>query len=792
MSTLSFGGYRLDTLKARLYHLDQPLELEPQIYGILALLITRHGELVSRDDIIDSVWDGRTVSNNLIDNRIKSARAAIGDDGKTQRYIKTYPNLGYKFIGEIKAVEAISLAQPTKYPDEPKPSAQEISIQVQPSHKSPSFLQKSTAWKIAAMAVVGVFGFFILSESTRSGITQVPPLSEVTDEEAIYRLAFADDPDAPPRVAVLPVEAVGKKSDYGFLPEVIRGEINHHITGIDGITVVALSSGVGVKDDVKKYNTLRKDFGLDYAIASRVTPHGKDYKLNVSLLDVGDGAVLYNEAYDLNLSSENDLNKSPAIIASKVTLITANALNLSVDRLPKSWENYEFYKKYEEANLIGESHDYEDLKISLELLREVMAEEPNFIPAYAAFLKYLSHQIFFYGEEQKILFKEQATVGKVMDEIAPEAPETLIKNAFMRDYDVLHSPPSIRPYDPRNKVSVAEYILKSDPDNLEAHLILSRFSGKYRSRAKTVETNENALRLMPTNASVLSQYSDALFCNQQIDKARSVLDRASQWHPDHRDILYSEIKYNRRIGNYSLALMKIKQLLNRGYVDRNEANAFSLLFFDLGHPELFLPHVRYSPDRAKVYARMGDKEATIREGNGLEHKPQSYNARMMVDDDYVPDYYLKKHEFKRLDPTGEPVALVCSLRRYIRRLHNFKYLDPANYEKIGSYNYETNLPVLTEYYKDKDIKDLRVQEEFTSLMGLHLLQGRPDEAMEVMDAAIERGFLFIGTLKEPYLRELQSHPGFAERLERMQKSADLLIETYYHDGAKSSSVASRE
>lgn len=105
MGKLSFGEYILDTQTSRLYNQGIPLGLEPQIYGLLELLITRHGELVSRDDIIDAVWGGRLVSNYVIDNRIKSARAAIGDNGRAQRFIKTYLNRGYKFIGEVRVID---------------------------------------------------------------------------------------------------------------------------------------------------------------------------------------------------------------------------------------------------------------------------------------------------------------------------------------------------------------------------------------------------------------------------------------------------------------------------------------------------------------------------------------------------------------------------------------------------------------------------------------------------------------------------------------------------------------
>jgi len=160
MGKLSFGAYRLDTQKGRLYHQDQPLELEPQIYGIIELLITRQGEIVSRDEFIDTVWDGRLVSNNVIDNRIKSARAAIGDNGRDQRYIKTYPNRGYKFIGEVSVVDEtaspVKLVSPLAVISASSQPELGVTQLEQPSSKSSFILRKSTALKAAAMALVGM------------------------------------------------------------------------------------------------------------------------------------------------------------------------------------------------------------------------------------------------------------------------------------------------------------------------------------------------------------------------------------------------------------------------------------------------------------------------------------------------------------------------------------------------------------------------------------------------------------------------------------------------------------
>jgi len=59
--------------------------------------------------MIDKIWDGRPMSNNVIDSRIRAARAAIRDTGKKQRFIKTYPNRGYKFIGKVTVVDEETL-----------------------------------------------------------------------------------------------------------------------------------------------------------------------------------------------------------------------------------------------------------------------------------------------------------------------------------------------------------------------------------------------------------------------------------------------------------------------------------------------------------------------------------------------------------------------------------------------------------------------------------------------------------------------------------------------------------
>jgi TolB-like protein len=72
----------------------------------LAYLIESRQRVVSKDDLVAAVWDGRIVSDTALFTRINAARAAIGDSGEAQRLIKTLPRKGLRFVGVVREEEA--------------------------------------------------------------------------------------------------------------------------------------------------------------------------------------------------------------------------------------------------------------------------------------------------------------------------------------------------------------------------------------------------------------------------------------------------------------------------------------------------------------------------------------------------------------------------------------------------------------------------------------------------------------------------------------------------------------
>lgn len=96
-----FGRHELDDAAYELRADGAALDLEPQVFALLALLVENRDRLVSKDEIIEKVWDGRAISDSAIASRIKSARRILGDDGKSQRVIKTIHGLGFRFIAPV-------------------------------------------------------------------------------------------------------------------------------------------------------------------------------------------------------------------------------------------------------------------------------------------------------------------------------------------------------------------------------------------------------------------------------------------------------------------------------------------------------------------------------------------------------------------------------------------------------------------------------------------------------------------------------------------------------------------
>jgi TolB-like protein/Tfp pilus assembly protein PilF len=97
-----FSAHTLDPDRRELRRGPEAIAVEPQVFDLLLYLVRNRERVVSKDDLIASVWGGRIVSDSTLTSRINAARKAIGDSGDKQKLIRTVARKGLRFVGAVQ------------------------------------------------------------------------------------------------------------------------------------------------------------------------------------------------------------------------------------------------------------------------------------------------------------------------------------------------------------------------------------------------------------------------------------------------------------------------------------------------------------------------------------------------------------------------------------------------------------------------------------------------------------------------------------------------------------------
>jgi len=125
----SCDNFSVDTDRRELRRRGELCSVEPQVFDLLEYLLRNRDRVVSRDDMLSAVWNGRIVSEATLASRINAARTAIGDNGQDQRLIKTIPRRGVRFVGILHAQEKPANRPPEEsVPNPLSPSKPSIAV----------------------------------------------------------------------------------------------------------------------------------------------------------------------------------------------------------------------------------------------------------------------------------------------------------------------------------------------------------------------------------------------------------------------------------------------------------------------------------------------------------------------------------------------------------------------------------------------------------------------------------------------------------------------------------------
>jgi DNA-binding winged helix-turn-helix (wHTH) protein/Flp pilus assembly protein TadD len=196
-----FENFVLDPGRRELRCGATPIAMEPQAFDLLLHLVRHREQVVSRDEMIEQIWDGRIVSESALSTRINAVRKAIGDTGAEQRLIKTLPRKGVRFVGEVR--ESQDASEASDFLDVPKANSGSLAPQtaeppdahaltaVMPAIAAPRRVAIPRTGA-AAIAAIGLICFAMLLrayfahsaqvEQTRANIETAAKLSQIAEK----------------------------------------------------------------------------------------------------------------------------------------------------------------------------------------------------------------------------------------------------------------------------------------------------------------------------------------------------------------------------------------------------------------------------------------------------------------------------------------------------------------------------------------------------------------------------------------------------------------------------------
>lgn len=109
-----FGDCELDAARFILVRHGEAQRVEPQVLDLLLYLIRHRDRVVTRNELVMSIWGGRAITDATITSRIRLVRRAIGDTGRAQTLLRTLHGHGFRFSGRVDVTSEGGISRPTR------------------------------------------------------------------------------------------------------------------------------------------------------------------------------------------------------------------------------------------------------------------------------------------------------------------------------------------------------------------------------------------------------------------------------------------------------------------------------------------------------------------------------------------------------------------------------------------------------------------------------------------------------------------------------------------------------
>jgi TolB-like protein len=254
------------------------------VFALLALLVENRDRLVSKDEIIEKVWDGRIISDAAVASRVKSARQALGDDGRSQRFIRTIHRKGFRFVAEVRVSGAVGSR-----------SAAEL----------------------------------------RDGNVDLSVAASVQQLERVSR----------PSVGVLPFRLVGDPSRYAAFAHALPDELITELSRLRWLFVTARGSSFRLRASDAELTDIGRVLRVRYLLYGTIEFSARRLAVTVELVDTLDAGIVWAERFsgqidDVHTMREEILSRVLIALDIRIPIHEAALARLAVPEDLDAWSAY--------------------------------------------------------------------------------------------------------------------------------------------------------------------------------------------------------------------------------------------------------------------------------------------------------------------------------------------------------------------------------------------------------------------------------------------------------------------
>ncbi len=391
-----FASCEFDDLRFQLVVNGQPVELERKPLELLRYLLSRSGEVVRKEDLLEAVWPGLTVVDASLATAVSKLRKVLGE----QEVIQTVPRVGYRIAVPVTQVPR------TESPSEPSPQASVLSEVAPPP---PDNSQRSRIsgrrllWTAAAIGVVAAVCIGLVASRNRKAGPQQPSV-----------------------VAILPFQNASGNQSLDYLRSALPDELAHTLSSARSLTVRPLAASSRFSGPGVDFRKLGRDLDVNRAITGHYLIMGDRLHITMEAVDTDQDRILWQDNFDVATNNLLAIQEEIAAVSHGKLADALGVTGFASDTPPRT-ANEQAYELYLKSIALkwDNKTDYE----AIGLLRQAVLLDANFAPAWGMLAYRYYSAARFEGGGPEMMALSDAALDKMLalnpDSVDPIAEMTI-------------------------------------------------------------------------------------------------------------------------------------------------------------------------------------------------------------------------------------------------------------------------------------------------------------------------------------------------------------------------------